>query len=261
MTSLLTADDISKTFTNGDKVFTAVKNVSLRVEHGESVGLIGESGSGKTTVARMIAGLSDITKGSVYYDGFDLSDKKAGKSARKTMQMVFQNPHGSFSPRMKIGRGIREGLAYLSDLSIKEQDKRVDEVMESVGLPLSYKKKYVFEISGGEAQRAAIARAISIKPKLLLCDEITSALDVKVQGQLVDLLSDLRDNMNMAILFISHDIKLVRDFCSRVYVMKSGEVVEEGKTKELFDSPQNDYTRKLLDAAYLKIDFANGVML
>jgi ABC-type microcin C transport system duplicated ATPase subunit YejF len=154
---------------------------------------------------------------------------------------------------MKLGKGIREGLRYLSSMSKAEQEKRVDEAMEMVGLPLSYKNKYVFEVSGGEAQRAAIARAILIRPKLLLCDEITSALDAEVQDQLIDLLLNLKKEMNMAFLFISHDIKLVRDFCDRAFVVQDGVIVEQGEVNRLYDHPENEYTKRLVNAAILDL--------
>lgn len=251
---LLQVEKLNKTFHgNNDQSFQALNDVSFSVDAGECVGLIGESGSGKTTIANIVAGFVPSTSGVVVYDGHDLTARRCGKDARNTMQMVFQNPMNSFSPRMKLGRGIREGLRYLSSMPRQEQEKRVDEAMEMVGLPLSYKNKYVFEVSGGEAQRAAIARAILIKPKLLLCDEITSALDAEVQDQLIELLRKLKTEMNMAFLFISHDIKLVRSFCDRAFVLQDGEIVEQGGVEQLYDHPENEYTKKLVNAAILNL--------
>ena len=169
------------------------------------------------------------------------------------MQMVFQNPLNSFSPRMKLGTGIREGLRYRSGLSRVQQEKLVDETMELVGLPLSYKDKYVFEVSGGESQRASIARAVMIRPKLLLCDEITSALDASIQEQLLQMLAELKDEMKMALLFISHDIRLVRNFCDRACVLQDGRIVEQGDMLQIYEHPENDYTRRLVNAAILNL--------
>lgn len=252
---LLKVDKLNKTFRgSGDQEFHALKEVSFTVDEGECVGIIGESGSGKTTVANIVAGFLPATSGSVVYDGVELTAKRCKRSARDTMQMVFQNPMNSFSPRMKLGTGIREGLRYqAASLSKAEQEKSVDQAMERVGLPLSYKGKYAFEVSGGEAQRAAIARAILIHPKFLLCDEITSALDAEIQDQLMDLLLELKKEINMSLLFISHDIKLVRDFCDRAFVLQDGVVVEEGEVEKLYSHPENDYTKRLVNATILNL--------
>lgn len=251
---LLQVENLNKTFSEkNDRLFRALNDVSFSVEEGECVGIIGESGSGKTTIVNIVAGFVTPTSGTVRYDGYDLTLPRCNKNARDTMQMVFQNPMNSFSPRMKLGKGIREGLCYLSGMSRDEQEKRVDEAMEMVGLPLSYKNKFVFEVSGGEAQRAAIARAILIRPRLLLCDEITSALDAEVQDQLIELLTKLRNEMNMALLFISHDIKLVRDFCDRAFVLQDGEIVEQGEVGKLYEHPENEYTKRLVNAAILNL--------
>ena len=252
---LLSIEKLDKTFRgSGDQVFHALRDVSFTVDEGECVGLIGESGSGKTTVANIVAGFLPATSGRIVYDGAELTAKHCKRSSRNTMQMVFQNPMNSFSPRMKLGTGIREGLRYqAAAMSRMEQEKNVDQAMERVGLPLSYKGKYAFEVSGGEAQRAAIARAILIRPKLLICDEITSALDAEIQDQLVDLLLELRREMNMSFLFISHDIKLVRDFCDRAFVLQDGAVVEEGKVEKLYSNPESDYTKRLVNATILNL--------
>lgn len=253
---LLSIEDLKKTYTVGGKTFDALRGVSLHVEDNECVGIIGESGSGKSTIANIVAGRVPATSGTVHYDGKLLTGKKVDRAARNTMQMVFQSPTGSFSPRMRLGTGIREGMCYLSDLPKVQQEAAVDEMMQRVGLPLEYKSKFVTEISGGEAQRAAIARAILIHPKLLICDEVTSALDAEVQDQLIDLLWELKQEMGMAFLFISHDIRLVRSFCDRAYVLHDGAVVEEGTVQDLFRHPKDAYTRRLIESAYLhSVDF------
>lgn len=250
MAILLDVRDVTKTFRKNKKEFTAVDHVSLKIRDGESVGLIGESGSGKTTIANIIAGFLDADTGDVFFQGNSLvhATAKDRRTLRREMQMVFQNPQSSFSSRMRLGDGIMEGLNYYTKLSRAEKEKRVDEAMEQTGLPLSYKNKYCFEISGGECQRAALARAILIRPKLLLCDEMTSALDVCVQKQILELLAALKEELGMAMLFISHDIALVKGFCDSVYVLKSGSVVEEGQTDQIFASPEHEYTKLLFDS-------------
>lgn len=250
MEILLDVRNVSKTFRKKKDEFTAVNQISLTIRKNECVGLIGESGSGKTTIANMIAGFLEVDGGDILFQGNSLvhASAKEKRNLHKDMQMVFQNPQSSFGPRMRLGEGIMEGLNYYTDLSRTEKEKRVDEAMNQTGLPLSYKRKYCFEVSGGECQRAALARAILIRPKLLLCDEITSALDVSVQKQILDLLSELKEQIGMAMLFISHDIALVKDFCDYVYVMKSGIVAEEGEPKQIFTSPKNEYTKLLLDS-------------
>ncbi len=250
MEILLDVRNVSKTFQKKKDECKAVNRVSLAIRESECVGLIGESGSGKTTIANMIAGFLEADSGDILFQGSSLVQvpAKEKRSLRRDMQMVFQNPQSSFSPRMRLGEGIMEGLNYDTDLSRAEKEKRVDEAMTQTGLPLSYKKKYCFEVSGGECQRAALARAILIRPKLLLCDEITSALDVSVQKQILDLLSELKEQIGMAMLFISHDIALVKGFCDYVYVMKSGIVAEEGDAEQIFTAPKHEYTKLLLDS-------------
>ena len=251
---ILEVEQLNKKFpSTGGGMFSALTDVSFSVEEGECVGLIGESGSGKSTIANLIAGFLPATGGTIRYDGHVLTDRQCPKQARRTMQMVFQNPLNSFSPRMKLGTGIREGLRYDSGLTRAQQEKLVDETMELVGLPLSYKDKYVFEVSGGESQRAAIARAVMIRPKLLLCDEITSSLDAAVQEPLLEMLSRLKEEMNMALLFISHDIRLVRNFCDRACVLQDGRIVEQGDMLQIYEHPENDYTRRLVNAAILNL--------
>lgn len=249
--SLLKIENLSKSYSANGNDFHALKDVSLEVLEGQCVGIIGESGSGKSTIVNIVAGFISANSGTVEYDGFVLTDKRCSRNARNTMQMIFQSAYGSFSPKMKLGVGIREGIRYSTKLSAKEQEDRIDSIMERVGLPLSYKDKYVFEVSGGEAQRAAIARAILINPKLLICDECTSALDASVQDNLIELLLELKNEMNMSILFISHDITLVKNFCDTIYVLHNGEVVESGTTDEIFNSPKTEYTKCLIEAGSL----------
>lgn len=232
---ILTVEKLQKTFRSEKNEIWAVKDVSFSIHQGECFGLIGESGSGKSTLARLISGLVKPSYGIVSFTG-------------KNMQMVFQDPMMSFSPRMTIMDSLCEGVRYRTELTRKEQEKRAYEVLEQVGLKKEYAKKYCYELSGGECQRAAIGRAIMIKPELLICDEVTSALDVSVQAQIIRLLKDLADRMKMSYLFISHDLALVSGLCDRVAVMYQGEIVEQGKVREVLNHPQKEYTRKLLES-------------
>lgn len=231
---ILIANNLCKTFHDKKENLQAVKNVNLSIKRGECLGLIGESGSGKSTVAKLVSGLLPPSSGEIYFYG-------------KNLQMVFQDPMMSFSPRMKILDSLIEGLRYRTNLGRKEQEERAYEVLEQVGLKKEYGQKYSYELSGGECQRAAIGRAIMIKPELLICDEVTSALDVSVQAQIVRLLKKLGQEMQISYLFISHDLALVSGLCDRVSVMYHGEIVEEGDVRKVIDAPERDYTKHLLN--------------
>lgn len=245
---ILRVENLTKNFITDKRIHEAVKNVSFAVNRGESVALVGGSGSGKTTTAYMILGFHEPDTGSMFYHGKKLIGGRKGRIQRKTMQMVFQNPRTSFSRHMSVFEGICEGINYFTDFSKEEKRRKVYQVMEKVKLPKSYGERRITEISGGECQRAAIARAIIIEPDLLVCDEITSALDVCVQAEIMDLLKNLRRESNMATLFISHDIALVNDFCNSVNVMHQGEIIESGRCSQVFGNPQHSYTRKLVDS-------------
>lgn len=235
--ALLSVRDISKSYCSprSKDDFEALSNVSIDIMPGECVGLIGESGCGKSTLARIIARLEEPDKGSVTFcDQTVLAGKKMGRDAKKevrkswlAMQMIFQNPESSFSPSMSIGDGIREGLIYQEGYDRKRARKKVADLLDAVGLPSSCESKRCFELSGGECQRAAIARAIISNPKLLICDEPTSALDVTVQAKIMDLLKKLHGETNTAFLFITHNMPLMSEFCTRAYVMNSGRIDEQ----------------------------------
>ena len=223
-------------FRGGGETFAAVDGVSFSVAKGESLGLIGESGSGKSTTARMAAGLLRPDAGEIRFYG-------------RHRQMVFQDPMRALDPRMTVLQSIEEGLLYERGGRSREQIRRQAlEAMELVRLPQSYAGRRSRELSGGECQRATIARAILIRPELLICDEVTSALDVSVQAQIMELLNRLRRELGLSILFISHDIALVGGFCSRAAVMYQGKIVEMGETRELLRHPREAYTRRLLEA-------------
>ena len=251
MEAFLDVQDLTKTFPAGGKaVCTAVDRVSFRLREGEALGLVGESGCGKSTLAKLLTRLIEPTAGTIRLEEQDIT-KARGKALRgvyRQMQMVFQSPVGSFDPRKTIGSGIGESLAN-HGLSRAERGRRVAELMEQCGLPAEFAGRYPHEISGGECQRAAIARALAIQPKLLICDEATSALDVTVQRQILDLLRDLRQRHGLSLLFICHNLALVQSLCDEVLVMHSGEIVERGSVEQVIRAPQAPYTRQLIEAA------------
>lgn len=250
MDCILKVEHLTKTFVSqGRDDYTAVDDVSFSMNYGEKLAIIGESGSGKTTIVNMITRLLDVTSGTVYLDGEEitnLSGKKL-KPVYKKMQMVFQTPTESFDPRQTLGDGVAESLIN-HGMKRKEAMKEAENLLELCGLKKEYAKRYPHEVSGGQCQRAAIARAIAIKPKLLILDEATSALDVTVQKEILELLERLREERKMSYLFICHDIALVQNFCDRVLVMYHGKMVEEGKPDEVICHPKEAYTRRLIES-------------
>lgn len=250
MEPILKVEALTKTF-SGQREIAAVKGISFELFPGECLAIIGESGSGKTTAVNMISRLTDVTAGSIFLEGQEITHRK-GKQLReiyRQMQMVFQTPTDSFDPRRTLGDGIGESLRN-AGLTRKEAQKRVEALLEKCGLPGEFANRYPHQVSGGQCQRAAIARALAIEPKLLICDEATSALDVTVQKEILSLLNELRKQRgkNLSILFICHDISLVQQFCDRVLVMYRGEIVEEGTPDAVIRAPKNDYTKRLIDS-------------
>ena len=246
---ILRAEHLTKTFSTDKGGFTAVRDVSFEVKKGEALGIVGESGSGKTTAARLVTGLIRPTEGKIFLMGKEIS-KAGGRELRKAyrnMQMIFQTPTESFDPRYTLGNGIGESLRN-AGMSRKETGKRVRELLVQCGLTPEFEGKYPHQVSGGECQRAAIARALAIRPKLLVCDEPTSALDVTVQKQILDLLLQLKSEGAGSFLFISHDLALVPAFWDRVLVMDEGRIVERGTSDEIISSPREEYTRRLVDS-------------
>lgn len=250
---LLEARGLKKVFDGPKGKMIAVDGVHFQIHAGECYGLIGESGSGKSTVAHMIAGLLDSTEGEVAFDGKRLPGKACpeGFRLRRQLQMIFQNPLSSFSPKMTVLYSICEGLRYRVSMSRHEMEQLAYEMMEMVGLKKEYAKRYCGELSGGECQRAAIARAIISRPKLLICDESTSALDVSVQAQIMGLLARLKKELGLSYLFISHDIALVAGISDKLAVMKDGRIVEEGEPERVIWNPGHPYTSRLVHAANL----------
>ncbi len=229
----------------------AVDGINVKVQAGQTLGIVGESGSGKTTLGLALLKLIG-SKGKIVFDGKDISDFDRGemRKLREDMQIVFQDPYGSLSPRMSVGQIIGEGLAVHRPRTSKaEREKIIINALEEVGLKPEMRHRYPHEFSGGQRQRISIARALVLKPKFIMLDEPTSALDMSVQAQVVDLLRDLQVKYNLGYLFISHDLKVVRAMSHDVVVMKDGKVVESGPTEKIFDSPESDYTKALMAAA------------
>ena len=230
--------------------FTAVDDVSFDIRPGEVFGIVGESGSGKSTVARMICGLYGLDGGAVRFDGRLVSDPKdrAARAAfRREIQMIFQDPYSSLNPRMRVDAIVAEPIRHHRLLEGAAVGRRVSELLERVGLGAEAGLKYPHEFSGGQRQRISIARALATQPRFLICDEPTSALDVSIQAQILNILKDLQEHLGLTMLFISHDLPVVRQMCDRVAVMKQGRIVELADTETLFAAPKTDYARSLLE--------------
>ncbi|MGH7242153.1 MAG: ABC transporter ATP-binding protein [Phycisphaerales bacterium] len=232
----------------------AVDGVSFSIESGRTLGLVGESGCGKTTVGRAVLGLQAATSGSIVFDGVDL--RSAGRTQlralRRELQIVFQDPGGSLNPRLRIGSIVGEPLIVHGGGGMESRgvalQNRVAALLERCGMPAESMDRYPHQFSGGQKQRIAIARAIALKPKLIVCDEPTSALDVSVQAQILNLLKDLQSEFGMSYLFISHDMNVMQHMCDRIAVMNAGRIVEEGTMNEVLYSPRDGYTKRLLSA-------------
>ncbi len=225
---------------------TAVDQVSFDIKQGEVFGVVGESGSGKSTIARMIAGLYGVDGGTITFDGQEVTGAQDLSSYRSQIQMIFQDPYSSLNPRMRIDAIIAEPARHHGILSGKALQHRVDELLDRVGLGAAAGRKYPHEFSGGQRQRISIARALATQPRFLICDEPTSALDVSIQAQILNILKDLQEHLNLTMLFISHDLPVIRQMCDRVGVMKNGVMVEQADTESLFTAPQHAYTQELL---------------
>jgi len=232
--------------------FRAVDAISFSISRGESVGLVGESGCGKSTTSTMIARLIDQTSGMILFDGLDIGGIPARKFARlptrRRIQMVFQDPTDSLNPRFTAARAIADPLLRLGDVKGAAARARCEELARQVGLPLDLLDRFPHQLSGGQKARVGIARAIALRPDLVILDEPTAALDVSVQAVVLNLLQELKESLGMSYLFVSHDLGVVRLLCDRVIVMKAGRIVEEGTTERVLSAPEAQYTRDLLAA-------------
>ena len=253
---LIKVKNLCKTFNEGffteksQNNILAVDNVSFNVEEGKSFGLVGESGSGKTTIAKMIVNLFKPTSGDIYFDEVcinNINNKKELLKFRKQIQMIFQDPYSSLNGRLKVRDIIAEPI-NLHDPKISqiELNDYINDLLDSVELSKSSAERYPHEFSGGQRQRISIARALATKPRLLVCDEPTSALDVSIQAQILNLLKDLQEQLNLTILFISHDLPVVRQMCDKIGVLRNGKLCEVSETEELFKNPNHEYTKELL---------------
>ena len=247
--NVLQAENLKKTFSSGKKSFTAVENISFTLKKGECLGIVGESGSGKSTVANMLTRIVDPTEGKIILMGEDITGLKGRKlkNIYRNIQMVFQMPQESFDPRRTLGDGISESLINYG-MRRKKAKEMAEELLKKCGLSEEFYKKYPYEVSGGQCQRAAIARAIALKPKVIICDEATSALDVTVQKQGIELLTELKAKYEISFILISHDLALVQMFCDRVIVMHNGKAVETGTPDEIIKNPKEDYTKILISS-------------
>ena len=254
--NLIEIKNLSKSF--DDSFFTentknsvmAVDDVSLNIKEGQSFGLVGESGSGKTTIAKMVVNLFKPSSGDIYFDSVNITKIKKNKDLlkfRKQIQMIFQDPFSSLNGRLKVNEIIAEPIKlHNPDIKSSDLDSYIQDLLESVELTQQSAIRYPHEFSGGQRQRISIARALATQPRLLVCDEPTSALDVSIQAQILNLLKDLQEQLNLTILFISHDLPVVRQMCDKIAVLKDGKLCEVSETEELFKNPKHNYTKELL---------------
>jgi len=256
MTALLEARGLSRDYTLSRGLFAshatvkALVGASFTLSAGKTLAVVGESGSGKSTLARLLTLIEEPTAGALFIDGEDVvsAGAETRKRLRREIQIVFQNPYGSLNPRQRIGKALEEPLLVNTNLSAREREKQAREMMEKVGLRPEYYRRYPHMFSGGQRQRIAIARALMLRPKILVLDEPVSALDVSIRAQVLNLLAALQEEYRLAYVFISHDLSVVRHIADEVMVVYLGHVVEKGPREAIFASPQHPYTRALLSA-------------
>jgi peptide/nickel transport system ATP-binding protein len=258
MAPLLSVRELSKAYPRGSnwlgghrESFLAVDRVTFDVLPGETLGLVGESGSGKSTIGRAVTMLNPPSGGMVLFEGRDLAaiSKAELREARQRLQIVFQDPFAALNPRMRVGSFVAEPLIIHGRLpERRERDEFVADLFDTVGIDPSLRSRYPHEFSGGQRQRICLARAIALRPSLIVADEPIASLDVSIQAQMINLIQDLQDRLRLSYLFISHDLRMIRHLCHRVAVLLGGRIVEIGPTRCIYDSPQHPYTRRLLSA-------------
>jgi peptide/nickel transport system ATP-binding protein len=251
MSALVSIQNVVKHFPGGKKeVVHAVDDVSLEVARGETLGIVGETGCGKSTLARCMTRLYDLTSGRVVFDGTDIStlSRRDMRPYRSEMQMIFQDPYSSLNPRRRVGSIIADPFVIQGTIDGAERKRRVQELMELVGLNPEHYNRFPAEFSGGQRQRIGVARALALRPKLVVCDEPVSALDVSIQAQIINLLADLQSELQLTYVFIAHDLSVVRHVSDRIAVMYLGKIVELADKDELFRAPKHPYTNALLSA-------------
>jgi oligopeptide transport system ATP-binding protein len=255
--AILKANHIVKTYTQrsgrfgfGTTQVKALDDVSIALNAGSTLAVVGESGSGKSTLARCLLQLQPCDSGEVVFQGQNLAqlDKDQLRSIRKNLQMVFQDPYASLNPRMRVGDIVGEGLLIHQIGSLQERTHKVHQILERVGLTVADAKKYPHQFSGGQRQRIGIARALILQPKVVICDEPVSALDVSVQAQILLLLKELQNEMGLSYIFITHDLRVVRHIANDIIVMHQGKIVEQGSVSSIYNAPQQTYTQQLLAA-------------
>ena len=246
--TLLKVENLTKRFKKNGETVTAVNEISFSVEAGECLGIVGESGCGKSTAANLISRLQREDEGNIFFEGRKINGGFRLKPVGRELQMIFQNPQDSFDPRDTVLQGIMQGALSYKVYSNRELKEKALDLFSYVGLKPEYQNKKTSELSGGECQRAAVARALICEPKLLICDEATSALDVLVQAQLIDLLRKLKNDKKMAMIFITHDLPLAAAFCDRIAVMHKGRIIEIGEARKVLKSPEQEETKKLIQA-------------
>ena len=256
---MIEVKDLRKHFSSGllKKHSTkAVDGISFQIERGETLGLVGESGCGKTTIGRLLLRLLEPTSGKVIFDGIDLQQLKKAelRRLRPRMQMIFQDPDASLNPRMKIADSIAEPLKLWRKMGKSEQKERVSELLETVGLNPEHLNRYPYQLSGGQNQRVVLARVLALNPDFIVADEPTSSLDVSVQAQILNLMQELKKEFNLTVLFISHDLEVVRHISDRIAVMYRGKIVEIGDTDDILGYERHPYTNELISPASIEED-------
>lgn len=250
MAELIRCEKLKKFFSTPKGMLHAVDGVSFNLFEGETLGVVGESGCGKSTLGRVVIHLSDSTGGNIYYKDRDITrvDKKQLRELRKDMQMIFQDPYSSVNPRMTVSQTIAEPLIIEGEMSRGDREKRVDQLMEIVGLAPRLRMSYPHELDGGRRQRVSIARALALNPRFIVCDEPVSALDVSIQAQVLNLMQDLQEQLGLTYMFITHDLSVVKYISNSILVMYLGQTVERCESQRLFENPVHPYTKALLSA-------------